>query len=286
MSEPVQVKRVSLPEDILARLFTMEKAKKLTRKGVYTYGLLQTEKNNLMGGCVFSFSDEIPMAVCLEELFVNEDYRGNRYGEKLLETATKELKKIGIKYILYKKAAEDADEVLDSFNYAIKNDFVPYVIDEKILYYDIVNLLGKNFENKEMDIEKDFDRVCRFMDLSGEEVIRFNEKKDHGFYEIRLKTFDEKLTHFYMNKGEIEGVAKAVRDGTKAILNNIYLKPAYDRIEAFTALFLKFVMAAARDESIELVVIQTVGNERNEAVKKILGRPHAEYPATELVKYL
>ena len=286
MSEPVQVKRVALPEDTLARLITPERARALLKKGVYTYGILKEGQRSLMGVCIFSLSDDVPLAVSLEELYVLREYRGNGYGRILLEKVMAELKKDKIRYVLYKKVSEKIDEVFECYGYAIKNGFVPSVIDEKILYYDIVSLLGRNFENNESEIKKELDSVVRFKDLSGEEIIRFNEKKDHGFYKIRLKSFDEKLTHFFMDKGEILGVAKAVRDGTKVILNNIYLKPEINLTQNYEALLIEFVRAAAHDESIELVVIQTVGNERKEIVKKLLGRSNAEYPATELVRYL
>ena len=154
-----------------------------------------------MGVCIFSLSDDVPLAVSLEELYVLKEYRGNGYGRILLEEVIEELQKDKIRYVLYKKVSEKIDEVFECYDYAIKNGFVPSVIDEKILYYDIVSLLGRNFENKESEIKKELDKVVRFKDLSGEEIIRFNEKKDHGFYKIRLKSFDEKLTHFFMDKG-------------------------------------------------------------------------------------
>ena len=286
MSEAVAFKRVSVSEEMLVKLFSKERAKSFLKKGIYAYGLLGPEQEDLMGVCLFTVSGDMPVTACLEETYVLTRYRGSGYGKMLLDNTAKELERIGIKYILYRTASEDPGEVHDKYSFAVQNDFVPFVSEEKIFYYDIVNLLGKNFENKEKGMDEELKKVRDFASLTGVELVKFNESDDHGFYKLKLKTFDEKLTFFYMDKDEIRGVAKAVREGNKVRLNGVFLLPESDRIECYRALILKFVMAAVHDKSIETLVIQTIGKERSMTVKKICGKPFTEVTATELVRYL
>ncbi|MBE5826569.1 MAG: GNAT family N-acetyltransferase [Butyrivibrio sp.] len=277
MPDAVACKRIAISKD--------ETPGYLKGQNTCAYGIERTADNKLMGLVIYTLSEDLPGAVKLENLMIYEEFRGNGYGKELLNRSLESLKKAGVKYVIYREVSENAAELLESYNYAAANDFIPMVIDEKVLYYGIERLLSGKFSRLVPKMRDSLEKVVRLAGPGDECIVRLNERDDIGLFMIR-SSFDEQLSVFYLENNEVIGAAKAYREGKKVIVNNFFLDPSCDKREVFTALAVKFGISVTVDQDIEEVVFQSVGDDRYDELINLFGEADREYPAIEMVLYL
>ena len=136
MSTQVSYRRITYNKDMLLMLFPSPIVESLEGTNTYVYGAIDEKKKSLVGACILSISDKIPRAAILHYCAVSEKFTRGGIGSSLLDTAAKNLKSIGVSYMIYREINEKPEPLINSFRFATHNEFLPGAVQEQLMYYN------------------------------------------------------------------------------------------------------------------------------------------------------
>ncbi|MBQ7615125.1 MAG: GNAT family N-acetyltransferase [Butyrivibrio sp.] len=279
----VSYRRITANKDMLAMLFPSAILDALNDTKTYVYGAIEAKRRSLVGACILSISEKIPKAAIIHYCAVSDRYMRNGIGSGLVDTAAKNLKTIGIDYLIYREVNQRHEPLLNSYRFATHNNFVPGAVQEHILYYKLEDLSSNQ---KLLSMKGCLRNIEKIEDTRDERVTRFNKSGTNGFYTIRRNDYAPKYSGFYMEKGNIKGSCKVFVDDDTVIINDIFMAPDLTDLNAYEMLLYNSVLSIIVDSDIEELCIQAVGDEKIQEVKRLLGEPANELPALELIRYL
>lgn len=279
----VSYRRITANKDMLAMLFPSGILDALSNTNTYVYGAIESQRRSLVGACILSISEKIPKAAIIHYCAVSDRYMRNGIGSGLVETAAKNLKTIGINYLIYREVNQRQEPLLNSYRFATHNEFMPGAVQEHILYYKIADLSSNQ---KLLAMKGKLRNIEQIEDSKDERITRFNKNSNNGFYSIRRNDYVPKFSGFYVEKGNIKGSCKVFVDKDTVIINDIFMAPDLTDLEAYEMLLYNSVLSIILGADIEEVCIQAVGEDKIQEVKRLLGDPVNELPALELIRYL
>ena len=279
----VSYKRITANKDMLLMLFPASVIESLENVNTYVFGAIENGRKSLVGACILSISEKISKAAILHYCAVSSKYCRSGIGSGLLDIAAKNLKNIGVQYLIYREINEEPTELINSFRFGTNNSFIPGAVQEQLMYYKTEDILNNHgFLAKKNGLRN----VVKINDPRDDRIQKFNEKDGHGFFTIKRKDYAPEFSGFYVENDRIMGACKALLDEDKVIINDVFISPALLDMVAYEMLLENSVISAAEDENIREVCIQAVGEERIVEIKRLLGEPGKEVPALELIRYL
>lgn len=283
MTTQVSYRRITYNKDMLLMLFPAPIVESLEGTNTYVYGAIDEKKKSLVGACILSISDKISKAAILHYCAVSDKFGRSGIGSALLDTAAKNLKSIGVMYMIYREINEDQAPLINSFRFATHNSFLPGAVQEQLMYYNTSEITSNSSFIEKKNALKN---IVKIEDPRDDRVRVFNEKQENSFFKIKRKDYAPQFSGFYVENNKIMGACKALIDENKVIINDIFISPSLLDITAYEMLLANSIINATEDANIDQVCIQAVGDERIIEVKRLLGEPDKELPALELIRYL
>ncbi len=279
----VSYRRITYNKDMLLLLFPAPIVESLEGTNTYVYGAIDEKKKSLVGACILSISDKISKAAILHYCAVSDKFARSGIGSALLDTAAKNLRSIGVMYMIYREINDNPAPLINSFRFATHNEFLPGAVQEKLLYYNTSDISSNSsFIGKKGALKN----IVKIENPRDDRVQKFNDNQENSFYKIKRKDYAPQFSGFYVEDNNIMGACKALIDENKVIINDVFISPSLLDITAYEMLLANSIITAAEDANIEEVCIQAVGDERIIEVKRLLGEPEKEVPALELIRYL
>ena len=115
MSTQVSYRRITYNKDMLLMLFPAPIVESLQGTNTFVYGAIDGKKQSLVGACILSISEKIPKAAILHYCAVSEKFARGGIGSSLLDTAAKNLKSIGVSYMIYREISDRPEPLINSF---------------------------------------------------------------------------------------------------------------------------------------------------------------------------
>ncbi|MBO4898788.1 MAG: GNAT family N-acetyltransferase [Lachnospiraceae bacterium] len=276
-------KRIACSEELLNSFFPEKIAATVEDKKPFVYGAVDEESGDLVGACLFTVADNRTKTAIMHYCIVKDGFRREDIGSALVETAMKSLSKAGIKYVVYREISDNSLSLLESLRFATACDFLPGTGEEWLLYYSTSKLLSRLSVLEKNCVSQKIDKVKNTKD---ERVYSFNRETTDSLFRINAADFDPKLSNFYVEDGKIMAACLVRNETKQALINDIYISPRVNDINAYTSLMCSCVMTILRDPNIAEICIQAVGIERLQEIRRLLGDEREGYQAIDMVRYL